>query len=183
MEFATQWDLVQGTISKYNQSSKTIYTLIHARGNKLQGSRGLKLIVNDSYSCDYIYSDEGATQGDVAAMAKYAVGIRPLINTLAEHTKVGECIQAWYADDSSAVGILKKLKEWWDALCITGPKLGYFPKPSITILIVKSKELLPAARALFEHSGMKIICDGERHLIIIIIILIFVNSASTASET
>ena len=63
-------------------------------------------------------------------MAKYAVGIRPLINTLAEHTKVGECIQAWYADDSSAVGILKKLKEWWDALCITGPKLGYFRRYS-----------------------------------------------------
>ena len=42
--------------------------------------KSAKLIVNDSYSCDYIYSDEGATQGDVAAMAKYAVGIRPLIN-------------------------------------------------------------------------------------------------------
>ena len=126
--------------------------------------KSAKLIVNDSYSCDYIYSDEGATQGDVAAMAKYAVGIRPLINILAEHTKVGECIQAWYADDSSAVGVLAKLKEWWDALCVTGPKLGYFPKPSKTILIVKSKELLPAAKALFGHSGMKIICDGERHL-------------------
>ena len=73
--------------------------------------KSAKLIVNDSYSCDFIYSDEGATQGDVAAMAKYAVGIRPLINILAEYTKIDECIQAWYADDSSAVGILKKLKE------------------------------------------------------------------------
>ena len=104
------------------------------------------------------------TQGDVAAMSKYAVGIRPLINILAEHTKVDECIQAWYADDSSAVGILKRLKEWWDALCFTGPKLGYFPKPSKTIFIVKRKQLLPAARALFGHSGMEIICDGECHL-------------------
>ena len=97
-------------------------------------------------------------------MAKCAVGIRPLINILAEHTKVGECIQAWYADDSSAVGFLAKLKEWWDALCVTGPKLGYFPKPSKTILIVKNNELIPAAKALFGHSGIKIICNGERHL-------------------
>ena len=44
-------------------------------------------------------------------MAKYTVGIRPLINILAKHTKVDEWIQAWYADDSSAVGILKGLKE------------------------------------------------------------------------
>ena len=111
-----------------------------------------------------MYSHEGATQGDVAAMAKYAVGIRPLIDILAKFTEIGELLQAWYADDSSAVGLLKRLKEWWDALCENGPKLGYFPKPSKTVLILKNKDLLPAAKALFGQCGMKIVCDGERHL-------------------
>ena len=41
LEFATQWDLVQGRISNCNQSSETIYTLVHTRG---QGSRGLRVI-------------------------------------------------------------------------------------------------------------------------------------------
>ena len=54
------------------------------------------------FYCDFIYSDEGATQSNVAAMAEYAFGIRPLINILASVTKVGEIIQAWYADDSAA---------------------------------------------------------------------------------
>ena len=59
---------------------------------------------------------------------------------------------------------LRRLKEWWDALCENGPKLGYFPKASKTILIVKNKDLLPAANALFGGCGMKIVSDGERHL-------------------
>ena len=123
--------------------------------------KSAKLIINDGYRCDYVYSDEGATQGDVAAMAKYAVGIRPLIDILAKFTELGELMQAWYADDSSAVGMLRRLKEWWDALCENGPKLGYFPKASKTILIVKNKDLLPAANALFGGCGMKIVSDGE----------------------
>ena len=126
--------------------------------------KSAKLIINDGHRCDYVYSHEGATQGDVAAMAKYAVGIRPLIDILAKFTEIGELIQAWYADDSSAVGMLKRLKEWWDALCENGPKLGYFPKPSKTVLIVKNKDLVPTAKALFGGCGMKIVCDGERHL-------------------
>ena len=44
LEFATQWDLVQGTISNFNQSSETIYTLVHTQG---QGSQAL--IINMPY--------------------------------------------------------------------------------------------------------------------------------------
>ena len=126
--------------------------------------KSAKLIVNDSYTCDFIYSDEGATQGDVAAMEEYAIGIRPLINILATVTKIGELMQAWYADDSAAAGTLRKLREWWDLLCVNGPKLGYFPKAVKTILILKDKSLLPAARFLFGDTGIEITCDGERHL-------------------
>ena len=74
------------------------------------------------------------------------IGIRPLINILAPVTKVGELIQAWYVDDSAAAGTLRKFREWWDLLCVNGPKL------------------LPAAKFLFGDSGIEITCDGERHL-------------------
>ena len=73
-------------------------------------------------------------------------------------------MQAWYADDSAAAGTLRKLREWWDLLCVNGPKLGYFPKAVKTILILKDKSLLPAARFLFGDTGIEITCDGERHL-------------------
>ena len=126
--------------------------------------KSAKLIINDSHTCDIIYSDEGATQGEVSAMDEYAIGIRPLIDILGHITEVEKLIQAWYADDSAAVGLLRKLKQWWDELCVSGPKLGYFPKPSKTILIVKDKSLLTLAQTVFGNTGIEITCDGERHL-------------------
>jgi len=122
-----------------------------------------KLIINDSHT-HFIYSEEGATQGEVTAMDEYAIGIRPLIDILASVTTIGELIQAWYADDSAAVGLIKKLKEWWDLLCENGPKIGYFPKAVKTILILKNRALLPAAKEVFSGTGIEITCDGERHL-------------------
>ena len=49
-------------------------------------------------------------------------------------------------------------------LCEIGPLYGYFPKASKTILILKDSALLPHAKMLFADSGLKIICDGQRHL-------------------
>ena len=49
-------------------------------------------------------------------------------------------------------------------LCVNGPKLGYFPKAVKTILILKHKSLLSAAKFILGDSGIEITCDGERHL-------------------
>ena len=43
-----------------------------------------KVIINDKHTTDYISSDEGTMQGDVIAMGMYAIGVKPLIDTLAE---------------------------------------------------------------------------------------------------
>ena len=123
-----------------------------------------KMIINDQVKVDHVLSEEGSTQGDVAAMGMYAVGIRPLINILNEGTDSSLCQQVWYADDSSAAGQLKEMRKWWDILNMAGPKFGYFPKPSKTILIVKNLQLFEQAEALFSDTGIKITLTGERHL-------------------
>ena len=69
--------------------------------------------------------------------------------------------QAWYADDSQAVGRLKAIRKWWDILVVHGPPLGYFPKPSKTFLVVKP-HLLAEARIMFEDTGIIITDGGKR---------------------
>ena len=111
-----------------------------------------------------IFSEEGSTQGDVTAMAMYAIATKPLIDILTEKTDPSVCQQVWYADDSSAGGKLSEIRKWWDVLNEAGPKFGYFPKPSKTILILKDPELFSTANQLFSSTGIKITHTGERHL-------------------
>ena len=68
----------------------------------------------------------------------------------------------WFADDSGAAGKLKALKIWWDALQLSGPAYGYFPKPSKTWLIVK-EEYEEKAKSLFPDL-INITTEGCRYL-------------------
>ena len=85
-----------------------------------------KMMIADSTKHDYIFSNEGCTQGDVTAIALYALSIRPLIDNLGEAVDHEKCKQSWYADDSSAGGQLTEMKTWWDQLYTMGPKYGYY---------------------------------------------------------
>ncbi|KAK2571515.1 hypothetical protein P5673_004120 [Acropora cervicornis] len=55
------------------------------------------------------------------------------------------------------------MKTWWGQLCTMGPKYGYFPQASKTILIVKER-FEAKAKAIFGKSGVKISTRGERHM-------------------
>ena len=68
--------------------------------------------------------------------------------------------QAWYADDSQAVGRLRAIREWWDILNARGPLFGYFPKPPKTFLVVKP-HLFEEAPLMFEGTGIKITDGGN----------------------
>ena len=110
-------------------------------------------------------SEEGCTQGDVASMALYALGIKPLVTDLAINTCSPEhCKQSWYADDSAALGKLQHIKKWWDQLNALGPKYGYFPNPKKTVLLLKNDEDVPRARALFQGTGVQFNTSGKRYL-------------------
>ena len=123
-----------------------------------------RMIINDQVKTDCILSEEGSTQGDVAAMAMYAIGIRPLIDLLHRNTDNWKCQQVWYADDSSSAGHLSEIRSWWDLLNEAGPKFGYHPKATKTILIVKDKKNLQLAEEIFKNTNIKITHSGERHL-------------------
>ena len=99
-----------------------------------------KLFLKDG---SVIMSKEGVTQGDPLSMAIYALSTRKLIEALRE--KAPDVLQAWFADDDTAVGSIVNLRVYWEYLKTIGPMYGYHPEPSKTILILKSKGLLDLA--------------------------------------
>ena len=121
------------------------------------------VITGKSGHHDIIMSNEGCTQGDVTAMALYALGIKPLIDDLRNTVNTDDCAQCWFADDSTAAGELLEIKKWWDRLGKQGPKYGYYPLPQKTVLIVKEHMKIYADQ-LFKGTGVKISTSGEKHL-------------------
>ena len=103
-----------------------------------------------------LISAEGTTQGDLLAMAMYAIGIPPLIKSLSSEG----IAQTWYADDSAACGDLKHIRDWWDHLVKVGPNYGNALK---TWLIVKEGKL-DEAKTTFEGTGINITLEGKRYL-------------------
>ena len=159
------------------QTCPPIHTFLH---NHYQVPADL--ILNSSTSENSsLNSEEGCTQGDAGAMGFYALGIKPLVDTLEDTITTSnisstECKQSWYADDSSASGKLSSIKVWWDKLNEAGPKYGYFPNSSKTYLVVKHPDIAVQARILFAGTGVKITTDGRRYLGSAIGDVSFINS-------
>ena len=106
-----------------------------------------------------LLSEEGTTQGDPLAMAMYAIGIIPLIQSLRDDNLQ----QVWYADDATAGAKIVKLREWWDRLLTTGPDYGYHPNASKTWLIAKEDKYDDACK-IFDGTGVNITIEGRRLL-------------------
>ena len=81
---------------------------------------------------EVIQSQEGTTQGDPLPMPFYALVTIPLIKSLPNTVK-----QVWYADDGTALGSVRHLRNWWNELNSIGPSFGYFPNAVKTWLVVK----------------------------------------------
>jgi hypothetical protein len=59
---------------------------------------------------EVLFSDEGCTQGDVVAMAFYALSVKPLTDELREAVDTTRCKQALYADDANAFGKIEEIR-------------------------------------------------------------------------
>ena len=95
-----------------------------------------------------IASAEGTTQGDPLAMAMYALGVKPLIETM---STVNEARQVWFADDCTTSGSVLQMSHWWEALLTYGPQYGYHPNATKTTLLVKP-DYLEEASHLFKDT-------------------------------
>jgi hypothetical protein len=106
-----------------------------------------------------LLSREGLTQGDPLAMLVYGIAVLPLTRKL---KNPGKWKQNWYADDSACLAPLLLLKEWLELLMREGPKLGYYPEPDKSYLVVHS-DYIDEAKQIF--MGLKInIVTGQKFL-------------------
>ena len=84
---------------------------------------------------------KGTTQGDPIAMAVYAIAIIQMIVMMVDITnKIDDSTKtAVYADNVTSVGKIIQLKDLCRTLCMLGPKFGYYPEASKSLLNVKEK--------------------------------------------
>ena len=66
-----------------------------------------------------------------------------------------EGVDVWYADDASACGYLKDLKDWFVQLQHVGPSFGYYPEPTKCVLVV-NRDYTPLAHQIFNSFGVEI---------------------------
>ena len=109
-----------------------------------------------------ISSQEGTTQGDNLAMPFYALGTTTLLNFL--KANITSIRQVWLADDATAAGKPKPLKEWWSAVIAEGAKIGYNVNEAKSWLIIKNPEMLQEAKTLCHDTAIRFTVEGKRHV-------------------
>ncbi len=80
-------------------------------------------------------------------MPVYALATVPLL----EAVSTSDTKQAAYADDLVSAGKIQTLRSWWERLLKIAPKVGYYPKPCKSWLIVKPEKLDHAKQILQRH--------------------------------
>ena len=92
-------------------------------------------------------------------MAFFTLASISLIKAVA----VNFSMQVWLSDDAACGGVLMRLRQRWDNLCIMGPKYGCFPNAEKTYLIVKPEKEEEASR-IFQGTNITIYETGKRYL-------------------
>ena len=110
------------------------------------------------YNKKHVMSREGTTQGDVAAMQMFSIATKPMVYENETNTK-----KSFYADKRAGAGTLETVHEWWTFLLAQGPKYGYSPNASKTILLVKSEHYEQALQ-IFAWSGVNVTTDATKYL-------------------
>ena len=72
-------------------------------------------------------------QGDPLSMIMYSAAVLPLVCSLEDSH---QWIQNWYADDSSCIGKLSSVMQWFKRLLSDGHTRGYFLEPTKIVLVV-----------------------------------------------
>lgn len=113
-------------------------------------------------SGELLYSCEGLTQGDNLAMAAFGANTLPLIRRLKEQLPLS-LLQKWYADDASATGEPRDLRQFFDTVTSLGPNYGYRVNPSKCWLVVHPGKM-EEAKQYFENLPINITEEGHQIL-------------------
>eukprot|EP00978_Attheya_sp_CCMP212_P013894 scaffold35059_cov31-Attheya_sp.AAC.1 len=124
------------------------------------GHWGTLMVWSQNGTALFMFSMEGATQGDPLAMFIYGMGLLPLIRRL--KSEVENVSQPWYADDAGAGGKFDRITVSFEKLEEYGPKYGYFPEASKSILIVREHNV-ERAKEYFAEMNFSI-KSGYRYL-------------------
>jgi hypothetical protein len=93
-------------------------------------------------------------------MVIYGILLLVLIPALKdEHPDIN---QPWYADDAGARGTFKGIRAYFEKVQEQGPRQGYFPEPSMSILIMREHNK-DAAGIAFHDLGFTIV-SASRYL-------------------
>jgi hypothetical protein len=87
-------------------------------------------------------------------MVAYGILLLPLIHLLKKAYPAVN--QPWYANDAGAGAKFGQIRAYFERLQEEGPKFGYFPEPSKSILIVKEHNR-EAAEFYFKDLGFMVI--------------------------
>ena len=99
-------------------------------------------------------------QGYPLSIAAYGLGILPIIREFQKsHPGV---TQPWYTDDAGAGGTFKGIRRHLDDLMSRAPPQGYFTKPTKSILVVSTLNVLQAGAFFWSYSLQ--IVTGSRYL-------------------
>ena len=119
------------------------------------------IVRNGDKALVIIQSREGVRQGDPLAMIAYAILLLPLIRHLKREISLVE--QPWYDDDAAAGGNFEGILEFLKMIQEFGPKIGYHPEPSKSVLVVSPANIDRARHVFKDIPDLKIV-SGHRYL-------------------
>ena len=106
---------------------------------------------------------EGTTQGDLLAVAMYALAVTPLIDSLHHHHQ--NVSQAWFADDATAAGQLIATYAMVEAI-----NFSLWAHSMVTIIMLQKHTLLSSHSSMtWQNSYLRTLmfkytCHGQCHL-------------------
>ena len=118
------------------------------------------VVRRDQQPAELLYSREGVVQGDPLSMLLYGAALTPMAQTL--RADAPTVVQPWYADDAAMLGTATAVRASMRQLNILGPKRGYFPEPSKSIVICRPEDQAKAKAVLGEFDFRYV--DGHRYL-------------------
>ena len=93
-------------------------------------------------------------------MFVYGIGMLPLTRLIKE--RVPDALTPWYADDAAAMAKFARIRAVYNLVEEFGPRYGYFPESSKSILVVTPGNR-DRAVLKFAHKGFKVV-EGSRYL-------------------